>query len=181
MRWTLGSGAFHDIWGSMPMRRILRAQDALTWAGFILGATALGAIVAIYAFEVISRYAFGAPTMWASDFVSFLLLILVFATAPWLTRDGGHVAVTILPELLPSIRDAMLMTGYLVAAGVCLWAGWICLGENIHLFERGTSTLTTIRIPKWILSAFITYGFVNTGLYFIRLAFISTPIGTQHD
>lgn len=163
------------------MRRILRAHDALTWGGFILGVTSLGAIVAIYAFEVISRYAFGAPTMWASDFVSFLLLISVFATAPWLTRDGGHVAVTILPDLLPPVRDAMLKTGYLMAAGVCLWAGWICLGENMHLFERGTSTLTTIRIPKWILSAFITYGFANTGLYFIRLAFISTPTGTQHD
>ncbi|SLN66091.1 Tripartite ATP-independent periplasmic transporters, DctQ component [Roseivivax jejudonensis] len=153
------------------MRSILRIQDAITWAGFMLGATALGAIVVIYTFEVISRYAFGAPTMWASDFVSFLLLISVFATGPWLTREGGHVAVTILPDMIPAARDAILRAGFFVSALVCLWAGWICLGENIYLFERGTVTLTTVRIPKWTLSVFITYGFLNSGLYFLRLAF----------
>ncbi|WPZ23959.1 TRAP transporter small permease (plasmid) [Sulfitobacter faviae] len=159
------------------MRSILKAQDALTWVGFLSGTTALGAIVLIYAYEVISRYMFGAPTMWASDFVSFLLLISVFATAPWLTREGGHVAVTILPDMVPALRKAILRVGFLVAAGVCLWATWICAGENFYLFQRGTSTLTTIRIPKWILSTFITYGLLNSGLYFIRLTF--APFETE--
>ena len=162
------------------MRPILKAQDALTWVGFLAGATALGAIVVIYAYEVISRYMFGAPTMWASDFVSFLLLISVFATAPWLTREGGHVAVTILPDMVPALREVILRAGFLVAASVCLWATWICVGENLYLFERGTSTLTTIRIPKWILSAFITYGLLNSGLYFIRLTFAPLETETQN-
>ncbi|MWD28720.1 TRAP transporter small permease subunit [Aquicoccus sp. SCR17] len=162
------------------MRPILKAQDALTWVGFLAGATALGAIVVIYAYEVISRYVLGAPTMWASDFVSFLLLISVFATAPWLTREGGHVAVTILPDMVPALREVILRAGFLVAAGVCLWAAWICFGENLYLFQRGTSTLTTIRIPKWILSAFITYGLLNSGLYFIRLTFAPLETGTQN-
>ncbi|MEQ8488267.1 MAG: TRAP transporter small permease [Marinovum algicola] len=153
------------------MALILKLQDSLSKLGFVLGSTALGLIVAIYAFEVMSRYVFGAPTLWASDFVSFLLLISVFATAPWLTREGGHVAVTIVPDLLPRWRELLLRGGFFIAAAVCLWAGWICLGENIHLYNRGTSTLTTIRIPKWILSAFITYGLVNSGLYFLRLGF----------
>jgi TRAP-type C4-dicarboxylate transport system permease small subunit len=152
------------------MRFLLQTQDRFTWLGFILGATALGAIVLIYAYEVTARYLFAAPTMWASDFVSFLLLISVFSTAPWLTREGGHVAVTILPDMIPALRDLILRAGFLAAAAACLWAAWICFGENLYLFERGTSTLTTIRIPKWILSAFITYGFLNSGLYFLRLA-----------
>ena len=153
------------------MKRILKFQDMISWCGFVLGCTALGLIVCIYAFEVTSRYAFGAPTLWASDFVSFLLLILVFTTAPWLTKERGHVAVTIIPDLFPRAQEKILRAGFLAAAGVCLWASWICLGENIYLFERGTQTLTTVRIPKWILSAFITYGLLNTGLYFLRLAF----------
>jgi len=153
------------------MRPILNMQDALTRLGFLVGVSALGAIVVIYAYEVVARYAFGAPTLWASDFVSFLLLISVFSTAPWLTREGGHVAVTILPDLAGGLRAPMLRAGYLVAAGTCLWAAWLCLGEVQHLFNRGTSTLTTVRIPKWILIAFITYGLLNSGLYFLRLAF----------
>jgi C4-dicarboxylate transporter DctQ subunit len=162
------------------MRLILKVHDALTWICFIVGATALGAIVVIYAFEVISRYAFGAPTMWASDFVSFLLLISVFFTAPWLTREGGHVAVTILPDMVPALRDFIVGVGFMVSASVCLWAAWISFGESLYLFNRGTSTLTTIRIPKWILLAFITYGLLNTGLYFIRLTFIPLKKETQN-
>lgn len=153
------------------MELILKLQDSFSKLGFFLGSAALALIVVIYAYEVMSRYVFGAPTLWASDFVSFLLLISVFATAPWLTREGGHVAVTIVPDLLPQWRELLVRGGFLVAAAVCLWAGWICLGENIHLYNRGTSTLTTIRIPKWTLSAFITYGLVNSGLYFLRLGF----------
>lgn len=70
------------------MKPVLRLQDIVSRAGFVLGAASLGAIVVIYAFEVVSSYVFGAPTKWASDFVSFLLLISVSATAPWLTREG---------------------------------------------------------------------------------------------
>lgn len=163
------------------MKSILVAQDAISRAGFLVGTVALGAIVVIYAFEVVSRYVFGAPTMWASDFVSFLLLISVFATAPWLTRGGGHVAVTILPDMLPMGRDLVLRAGFLAAAAVCLWASWICLGENMYLYGRGTSTLTTVRVPKWILSAFITYGLLNSGLYFLRMTFGDNPIEMEND
>lgn len=153
------------------MKKILKVQDAVTFLGFVAGAGALGAIVLIYAFEVVSRYIFGSPTLWASDTVSFLLLISVFATVPWLTREGGHVAVTIVPDLAPMARDFIIRAGFLVTAVVCLWATWICLGETFYLFKRGTTTLTTFRIPKWILLAFISYGLLNSGLYFLRLAF----------
>jgi TRAP-type C4-dicarboxylate transport system permease small subunit len=161
------------------MKQILRVQDAVALSGFVMGAGALGAIVVIYAYEVISRYIFGAPTLWASDTVSFLLLISVFATAPWLTREGGHVAVTIVPDLVPSARDFFIRAGFFVTAVVCLWATWICFGETLYLFKRGTTTLTTFRIPKWTLMAFITYGLLNSGLYFLRLAFGGRQAETQ--
>lgn len=163
------------------MRSILKAQDLLTRLGFYLGATALGLIVAIYAFEVTSRYLFNSPTLWASDFVSFLLLISVFSTAPWLTRENGHVAVTILPDMLPPLgRSILLRMVLLLAAVACLWAGWIGLDENIYLYRRGTTTLTTIQVPKWILSAFITYGLLNSGFYFLRLFFGPVPQGDSN-
>lgn len=153
------------------MRPILKLQDTLTRLGFLMGVGALAAIVLIYTYEVVSRYAFGAPTLWASDFVSFLLLISVFSAAPWLTRENGHVAVTILPDMAGALRPVILRAGFLVAAATCLWAAWLCLGEVQHLAARGTLTLTSVRIPKWILVAFITYGVGNSGLYFLRLAF----------
>lgn len=156
-------------------RRVLRIHDAISLAGFAGGAVALGLIVVIYAYEVTVRYFFISPTMWASDFVSFLLLISVFLVIPWLSREGGHVAVTLLPDMMPARwADRFLRVGFLVAAIVCLWSAWISVQETQRLIERGTTTLTTVRIPKWTLIAFVTYGLANAGLYFLRVAAMPT-------
>lgn len=153
------------------MRLILKAQDLLTRLAFVLGVCALAAIVAIYAYEVTARYLFAAPTRWGSDLVSFLLLISVFSTVPWLTREGGHVAVTILPDMAARLRRPLLTLACFAAAGACLWAAYLCIGETLYLIRRGTTTLTSVPVPKWILIAFITYGVTNSGLYFLRLGF----------
>lgn len=165
---------------------IARLHDAVSFAGFACGTTALALIVAIYAYEVTMRYFFLAPTMWASDFVAFLLLVSVFLVMPWLTREGGHVAVTLVPDMLPETAGMLLLrAGFLAGAVACFWAGWISFQENLVLFERGTATLSTVRIPKWTLVVFITYGFMNSGIYFLILA-VRGPVasgteGGAHD
>ena len=155
-----------------PTRGLLRHHDLVTFAGFVAGSAALGLIVAIFSYEVFMRYALAAPTTWSSDAVSFLLLISVFLVSPWLAREGGHVAVTLLPDMLPKRPSQLLLrAGYLAGAVVCFWAGYISIGEVALLFDRGTMTLSSFRVPKWILTALITYGLINTGLYFLRLVF----------
>ncbi|SFP90965.1 TRAP transporter small permease [Tranquillimonas alkanivorans] len=152
-------------------RRAARVHDAISFIGFACGAGALGLIVVIYAYEVTMRYFFIAPTTWASDLVTFLLLLSVFLVIPWLTKEGGHVAVTLVPDLLPRrAGTALLRLGFFAGAVACFWSGWISLQENFVLYDRGTSTLTTIRIPKWTLAVFITYGLVNSGVYFLLAA-----------
>lgn len=154
---------------------VLRAHDAISRFGYWVGSAALGAIVVIYAYEVMMRYFFNAPTRWGSDFVAFLLLISLFTIIPWLSREAGHISVTLLPEMLPKkIGRWVVRLGFLVSAGVCFWAGYIAYLENVYLYDRGTMTLTTIRFPKWIFMVLITYGLLNSGLYFIR-AVISPP------
>ena len=165
--------------------RIARLHDAVSVAGFACGGATLALIVVIYAYEVTMRYFFFAPTMWASDFVTFLLLLSVFLVMPWLTREGGHVAVTLVPDMLPEKAGRLLTrAGFLAGSAACFWAGWISLQENLVLFERGTATLSTVRVPKWTLSAVITYGLLNSGIYFLVAAvrgFIASgPDGGEH-
>ena len=79
--------------------------------------------------------------------------------------------------MLPSRASRVLRaSGYLVGVVVCWWAGVIALGEVGTLYARGTLTLTSFRIPKWILTALIAYGLLNTGLYFMRLAATGIPV-----
>ena len=151
---------------------LLKLHDMVSQLAFWLGSAALGVIVLSYAYEVVMRYIFAAPTRWASDLVSFLLLMSVFLVAPWLTREGGHVSVTLLPDLLPEQRSKWIQrAGFALGALVCFCAGWIVVGETQLLFQRGTATLTAVRVPKWTLEALIAFGLVNSGLYFLRLAF----------
>lgn len=151
---------------------LLRAHDALVTFSYWLGAGALGLIVAIFAYEVFSRYLMDAPTKWASDFVSFLLLISLFLVLPHVTRSDGNVSVPILLNMLGRrASDLMRRLGFGLGAAVCLWAGYIFLDETLRLIDRGTATLTSVQVPKWILFAFLVFGMVNAGLSFLRLAF----------
>lgn len=154
------------------LRTILRLQDWICRLGFFMGAVALAAIVASYAFEVVMRYFFNSPTRWASDAVSFLLLISVFLVAPWLTRERGNVAVTLLPDLLSQrMSQLSIRIGYGISAIVCFVAGFIASGETIFLFNRGTMTYSAIPFPKWVLISVIAFGLLGSGTYFLRLAF----------
>ncbi|MBN9888916.1 TRAP transporter small permease [Salipiger abyssi] len=161
---------------------LLKLHDALSKGAFILGSAALAVIVASFAYEVVMRYFFNAPTRWASDLVSFLLLTSVFLAAPWLTREGGHVSITLLPDLLPAKwARRVIAAGFLVAAIVCFWAGWIVSGEVRILFERGTRTLSAVSVPKWWFTALILFGFINSAFYFLRRAFDPYGDATTED
>lgn len=155
------------------LRAVLLVHDLLTRVSFWLGSAALFFIVAIFAYEVVMRYFLVAPTRWASDFVSFLLLASVFLVVPHVTRIEGNVSVSILLEMLgpdSKISEFLRRFGFAVGAGVCIWAGFIFLNETQRLFDRGTATLTTVQVPKWTLFFLITLGTFNAGFHFLRLA-----------
>ncbi|MDZ4065836.1 MAG: TRAP transporter small permease [Tabrizicola sp.] len=156
---------------NQTLSRLLAFHDGVSKAAWYAASGALGLVVAIFSYEVTSRYLLAAPTRWASDVVSFLLLATVFLAAPWLARTQGHVAVTILPDLLPpGAQRALVAAGYLIGAVVCFWAAWMCVSETALLQRRNTMTLTSLRIPKWWLLAVMTYGLLDCGLQFIRAA-----------
>lgn len=150
---------------------VLRVHDIISKTAWHMAAITLGLVVVIFSYEVTMRYFFAAPTHWASDAVSFMLLLTVFLAAPWLARKRGHVAVTILPELLPPRAERLLVAaGFVTSALVCFWAAWICIGETMLLYSRDTMTLTSFRIPKWWLLAVMSYGVLDCGLQFLRAA-----------
>ena len=158
---------------------LITTLDRIFRLAFALGAIALTAIVACYACEVVMRYFFNAPTRWASDTVSFLLLASVFLVAPWLTRENGHVAVTLLPDLLPEKWARLaIRLGFAAGAIVCIGGGIIAIAEAASLFRRGTMTYSAIPFPKWILTSAIAFGLVGCGLAFIGLT-VSPPSPQQ--
>jgi len=159
----------------MPIATAIRALDGLTRLGAIAAAIALAAIVAAYAYEVVARYLFDAPTWWSAELVSYLLCVLTFCMMPHVTRTRGQVAVTVLLERLPPASQAVTerviwLLGFLATAAVAWFAG----GETARQIERGVQMMAAFPIPKWWVSIWIALGFALTALQFLRLALDKT-------
>ena len=156
---------------------VRRLANALTTLGAIIASGALGVIVVAYCYEVVSRYFFNHPTIWASDLVAFLLFISIFLMIPEVTRSGGHVSVTLLEDRLSARARARLQTALaLLSAIACFAAAWISGCENVRQFVHEVTTVSIYPIPKWILSCAVTYGFVLSGTHFLLTFLSPAPI-----
>ncbi|WP_349370404.1 TRAP transporter small permease [Salinarimonas sp.] len=154
------------------MRRLGALHDASSRWLFALAGGALSAVVALYVFEVVMRYGFGAPTTWSGEAVQYALAVLIFCALPDVTRRGAHVAIDIVPESLPP--KAALWLGRattLIAAAACVAAGWVVAGEAMRQLERGVMTNAANPIPRWPITAVIALGFGSAALHFMRQAF----------
>jgi C4-dicarboxylate transporter DctQ subunit len=153
-----------------------RLLNGLIEFSAIFATIGLAAIVIMYSIEIFSRYFLNAPTTWASDFIVFTLCASIFMMMPEITRSGGHVAVTLLTDLLPvggrmTARRVIAFTGFCV----CTFAAYISLQENIRQYVEGLTTITTITTPKWMITIFITYGLAVSALEFLRQTISAEP------
>jgi TRAP-type C4-dicarboxylate transport system permease small subunit len=126
-------------------------------------------IVVAFCWEVAARYAFNAPTEWASPLVSYLLPAIIFLMMPELTRRTAHISIDIFLANLPARASAMalrIIRG--LAAGACLLAAWFSGEETFRQIEQGIWTSPPLALQKWTISIFVPYGMLNSGLHFMR-------------
>lgn len=151
------------------MNALTRAHDRLTDVSFQFSKLCLGIIVFAYCFEVVARYFFNAPTWWADEAVSYSLSIGCFTMLPHVTRMKGHVAVTLLVDMIsPARARPIYWLIYLLGFIACGFATWISLDENIRQVVKDVQLMKVEPLPKIWISAWITYGFGSSALYFLR-------------
>jgi TRAP-type C4-dicarboxylate transport system permease small subunit len=156
---------------------LLRAHDAITTIGFEISKLCLVVIVFSFSYEVVARYFFGAPVWWANEVVSYALCIGVFLAMPEVTRRNGHVAVTVIPEILPLRYRAILMA-CIQAVGflACIAIAWMSLNQNVSQYLRDAMIIAAVRpIPKVYISVWITFGFISSAIYFLRNLDLRAP------
>ena len=148
-----------------------RLHDASSRALFWAAGLALCAAMALYLFEVASRYVLNAPTTWSGEAVQYCLAILIFAALPEVTRWSAHVAIDIVPTSLPErLAAPLLRLNGLIATAACSVAAFIAANEAMTQFERGLMTNAAHPIPRWWLTAVIALGLASAGLHFLRQA-----------
>ncbi|MCJ7873246.1 TRAP transporter small permease subunit [Phaeobacter sp. J2-8] len=123
-------------------------------ATIILGAMALVAMVVITCAEVILRYFFNSPVFGSAEMIQMLLGVVVFGGMFAVTRDRGHVNVSLFEPLLlkhfrrgyRGIFDVMTLVGTVGVAGILVWRVW----DLTHYPENSI----VLRLPMiWIIAA----------------------------
>ncbi|MDF1748289.1 MAG: TRAP transporter small permease [Alphaproteobacteria bacterium] len=129
---------------------------ALAWIAAILFALT-GAMLT---YEVVMRYFFIAPTIWAAELSQLCLIWGSLIAMAWALRWGRHIAVDAVAVLLPvPIRrqtDAMAMIVVGLFSVIVVWKGGLIFWDS---FERGRTTATMLDLPSWISELSVPFGF----------------------
>lgn len=144
------------------MNRIDRLADALgSLSAWLYFATGL-----MIGYEVLARYFFNAPTIWAAEISQLLLIWGTFLAMACALKRRQHIRIEILVERLgPNTRRGLEGFALLFIAALCLvvvWYGWEIAWDSLI---RGRSTGTMLNIPNWWAEMVIPIGF---GLLFLQ-------------
>ena len=153
------------------MRPLLRLHGLITDIGYLAAAVGLAGMGSLYCMEVVFRYFLNSPTRWSLEVVTYLMLAVTFLAVPHAVRAGMHIAVTLVADLYPSqaARLAIVLNG--IGFALCAFLAYVSLGENLAQYAGSIETIGNLVFPKWWLSVFITFGFTNSALWYLRLLF----------
>lgn len=115
---------------------------------------------AMLTYEVIARYFFTAPTIWAAELSQLCLIWGTLIAMPWCLRERRHIQITAVTALLsPSIQrlaSASAMVVVTLFSAIVLWKGFDIFYDS---FARGRTTGSLLDLPIWIAELAVPIGF----------------------
>lgn len=118
-------------------------------------------LIAVMMTEVVARYAFNAPTMWAADMSYMLNGALFMMAAGHALHMKGHVQIDFLAERMPApLRNLIMGVGLLGLCAPVLGAiGYVATTRAIKSFVTGEIEPVSIWQPViWPFHAAIAVG-----------------------
>lgn len=148
----------------------MRLFLALAWRGLVwlrqaelvLGCAALLLIVAIIAVQVVMRYLWNRPIIWAEDVATFLFIWSVFLGAAVGLKDLRHIRIETflgrLPARAASLVHALL---YLIVLLCCVAIAYYALGVMETESRSMTISLPVNVARHWFYSVPLFVGLVS--------------------
>ncbi|MBK0326713.1 TRAP transporter small permease [Rhodobacteraceae bacterium F11138] len=129
---------------------------ALAWVAAVLFCAA-GLMLT---YEVIARYFFVRPTIWAAELSQLCLIWGCLMGMPWLLSARRHIAVDAVIRLLPQAAqnriEAVAMLMVAAFSAIVAWFGWGIFQDS---FERGRTTGSMLDLPSWVVELAVPVGF----------------------
>lgn len=134
------------------LRKVLNGIAAPAAYGLAgAGVLCLVAMMAIVTFDVVLRYFFNDPTVWAGEVASFLTIAVVFLGLAQNMRLGDHIRIDVFTNLL-SDRTQLLVDvaahAIAIVFSVVLFMG--CWVRFDNFWVRHTVSDSPIMIPLWV-------------------------------
>lgn len=144
---------------------MLKAIDRLNEAFGWIAAAAFVAVGAMITYEVVMRYVFLAPTIWAEEMSRFLQIWATYIAAATVLRHRQLIAITVVVERLgPRGRKAAEAFALVWILLFCLVAVWYGLDIMLDSIRLGRATSTMLAVPQWMTELAIPLGFTLLAL-----------------
>lgn len=116
-------------------------------------------------FEVVARYFFIRPTIWAAELSQLCLIWAVPIAMAWVLSTGQHIRVTALTTQTPApVRRWMDLASLLVVlvfSVIVTIYGYDIFADSL---ERGRTSGTMLNLKAWVPEAAIPAGFALLAL-----------------
>lgn len=121
------------------MKTLLKAIDATSeWSGKLV-ALIFYAMVGVLVWEVVMRYAFNAPTIWAHGVSIRIFAAYSVLAGAYVLRHKGHIPVDLVYSRFPSktkaIVDLITAPFFFAFCGVLLWYGSSFAWTSLKMLE----------------------------------------------
>lgn len=108
----------------------------------------LSAMLITVILQVLMRELFDFPLVGAEEFVRYLMIWIVLFPLAFTLREGGHIAMVELRDMLPKpLRNGLSFTSDVCSLVVFAIVSWSSMSVII---ENPNNTTATLQIPFWL-------------------------------
>ena len=121
------------------MKQLLSIIDGFNAkVGKITSFVMIPTLLCIY-YEVVSRYVFGKPTLWASELMIYFCAILYILGAAWTLQVSRHVKIDMLYSKVSArgqrVLDIFTFPFFTLYMGLLLWVGFQFAVQSMSIGE----------------------------------------------
>lgn len=137
--------------------------------GYLSGVALLAATFSMV-HAVASRYFFGHPTIWQTEFSIYLLMFVTFVGAAYGLRHNAHVGVDLLVQSAPPRLQLILrIISATLSLLVIVVVFWTATKMWLEATEGGWTTSTAWRAPLSLVYAILPLGMLLVACQYLAL------------
>ena len=159
------------------MKVIVKGFDNLLTGLYFIVGIAVVIIMFCITYGIISRYFFSSSIGWTAEISGYVLIPLALLAAPKMLRDGGHIQIDLITNLIsPKKKAALWLFASIVGTIVFIIICVVGFQITASMFASGYRTDTYLRVPRFILIGISAFGLGLIAVQFLRNIFRAIKI-----